>query len=149
MEQPTIFDESFEDASPIRRRALLSLILKIYIWAGLIIYSLVLLTTLVNSISLLIQYPSTLENSQWMLRVITSLFSASIVILMTASLWLEYKWAIRCNWICGGLYGLFLFISLFAGMMVAGVMIMAVCTIPYWYFLYQIKDQWEHEAVKG
>jgi hypothetical protein len=149
MKQPTIFDESFEDALPVRRRALLSIILKTYIWVGLIFYSLVLLTTLTKSISLLIEYPSTLENMQWVMQVITSILSSCIIILMTASLWFEQKWAIRCNWICGGLYGVFLFVALFMGMMGYATIIIALCSIPFWYLLFQIQDQWENEAVRG
>jgi len=149
MEQPTIFDASFEDALPVRRRALLSVILKFYIWAGLIFYGLSLLITLVNIISLLIKYPSTLENLQWVARVIVSILLSCIIIFMTASLWFEQKWAIRANWICGGLYGFLLLITLFSGLIGYASIIVALCTVPFWYLLYQIQDQWENEAVKG
>ncbi|WP_343688685.1 hypothetical protein [Chitinophaga sp.] len=149
MEQPTIFDESFGDSLPVRRRALLSIILKIYIWVGLIFYSLVLMATLVKGTSLLIKYPSTLENTQWVMQTIVSVLSSCIIILMTASLWFEQKWAIRCNWICGGVYGLLLFIALFTGRMGYAAVIVALCSIPFWCLLYKIQDQWENEAVSG
>lgn len=148
MEQPTIFEDNFGTEFRIRRRSLLPVFLKVYIWIGFVvavIFFLAILFALGFSQLILGEFG---QNYLVMagLAGMAALFSA-IIFSMTASLWFEVKWAIRYNWIMGAIWLVMLGVGFFTGGTKVSQVNGLVLTIPYWIMIYKIQYRWEQEAL--
>lgn len=155
MEQPTIFGEQFTMAFQLRRRRLLPVVLKVYIWIGFLI-TVVCLAVLLYTVcdDLFVRHRYRRQDSIFLVVMELSVGLGLITIFFTAvaSLWFEAKWAIRYNWIIGGLvFACILFIGaiIFGEMSLydMGVFVGPALTIPYFIMLYKIQYRWEHVAV--
>lgn len=151
MEQPTIFEESFGTELLIRRRSLLPVFLKVYIWIGFVLSALFFIAIFIAlgfSATLLgLNSHSTLGYSSIAVFLLVAILFAGILFSNTATLWFEMKWAIRYNWVMGGIWGLLLVLGIFMRTAEVGELIMVSLTIPYWVMIYKIQYQWENEAV--
>ncbi|QHS60871.1 hypothetical protein [Chitinophaga agri] len=146
-DQPSIFGDEFNGGIPVRRRELLSLFLKIYIWLGMSVsclFSLLLSITLV----MLLMWPSEdVRSSGWLPVIAASIFLMIAIItlfLMTFLVWREVKWAIKFNGIVAGCWLLFS-ASCFAiyGLSLLLLFIPFLVFLPYWIFLFRIQRKWE------
>jgi hypothetical protein len=140
MESRTIFDEPF---FPVRRRSLLPVLLKVYIWIGMVLGGLLFL---IASFLMPIRFLGGFRRWEVAVGLGLEILWAAIIFSMTALLWFERKWAIRYNWVGGVSYVVSLFFVLFSGQVRIPVYIVAVMTIPYWIMLYKIQYKWENEA---
>lgn len=148
MEQPTIFEESFGTEVLMRRRSLLPVLLKIYIWIGFILSGILFFAVLVSLGFSVVQVNLAGGNLVSIAALIGfSTLMAGILFSITATLWFEVKWAIRYNWVMGGVWLLLLLLSAFTG--AAGVyeILMVMMSVPYWIMIYQIQYRWENESV--
>ena len=133
-EQPVVFDETFDDGTNIRRRDIMPVGLKMYVWVGMVLG---VLFFMFPAISLLAY--ETVEGSQleYKLAVMLGFAILGIVLfVMTFLLWNEVKWAIRFNWVVMALFfviGIKMFTISFSGLLLA----------PYWIWLYRIQKKWE------
>jgi hypothetical protein len=153
-DQPTIFDETFDEGVKIRRRALMPFFLKIY----LIVFTLYAAYQVFGRSYYMYKITNFyVRNSLFgvsdlrvSMMIVRSFFGGAILVVAVLSLWMEWKWAIRYNW---GL--LFLSITMSVVDYVAGngytgyLGMVAVLVAPYYSMLYQIQKQWEREAVSG
>ncbi|WP_343675155.1 hypothetical protein [Chitinophaga sp.] len=150
MEQPTIFEEQFGTAFLVRRRSLLSTFLKIYIWAGVVIGGILFILTIlsgVGSFFLLATAGSKQSYLPFWELIGGGVILSGILISMTLVLWFEVKWAIRYNWVMGGIWILMMIVQLVMPTVKMGQINGMVLTIPYWIMIYQIQRQWEQAAV--
>jgi hypothetical protein len=148
MEQPTIFEESFGTEVLIRRRSLLPVFLKIYIWAGFVLSGILFLAVLVG----LGFWAAQVDFASGSMVSITTFLGlptlmVGIMFSLTATLWFEVKWAIRYNWIMGGVWLLLLLLIIFAGIAGIFLIMMVLVSIPYWVMIYQIQYRWENESI--
>ncbi|WPV67754.1 hypothetical protein [Chitinophaga sp. LS1] len=148
MEQPTIFEDNFGTEFRIRRRSLLPVFLKVYIWIGFVVamISFVAILFALGFSQLILGAFG--QNYLAMVGLVgmAALFSA-IIFSMTASLWFEVKWAIRYNWIMGAIWLVMLGVGFFTGDTKNSQINGLVLTIPYWIMIYKIQYRWEQEAV--
>lgn len=143
MEQPTTFPDQ------VRRRDILPVLLKIYIWLGFLL-SLVGLASFVFFITV----PTYGWPELWADPMFIGFFLGILVIFFTpfASLWFEFKWAVFYNEIVSVLVGLFIIIITWMTMANKGVwdpygLIFPALFIPYWVMLFKIQSRWEKEAL--
>lgn len=153
MEQPTIFEESFGTELLIRRRSLLPVFLKVYIWIGFVLSALFFIAILI-AIGFSVMMPgmysqNALGYGSIAVFFLAAILFAGILFSNTATLWFEVKWAIRFNWVMGGIWGLLLLLGIFMRTAGVGEFIIVGLTIPYWVMIYQIQYQWENEAVSA
>ncbi|WP_343673849.1 hypothetical protein [Chitinophaga sp.] len=153
-EQPSIFDDSFEAGLKLRRRALMPLILKIYLIVFALYGAYLIIGRFYFIYKLIFLYSRTsmlgINGMSFYLIILRSLLGAIVIVATILSMWMEWKWAIRFNWavliywtlmgvvdyVSGNGYGIYL-----------GVM--ALLLAPYFSILYQIQKRWEREAVSG
>lgn len=153
MEQPTIFEESFGTELLIRRRSLLPVFLKVYIWIGFVLSALFFIAILI-AIGFSVMMPgmysqNALGYGSIAVFFLVAILFGGILFSNTATLWFEVKWAIRFNWVMGGIWGLVLLLGIFMRTADMGEFIMVGLTIPYWVMIYNIQYQWENEAVSA
>jgi len=153
MEQPTIFEESFGTELLIRRRSLLPVFLKVYIWMGFVLSALFFIAILI-AIGFSARMPgrysqNALGYGSLAVYFLVAILFAGVLFSNTATLWFEVKWAIRYNWVMGGIWGLLLLLGIFMRTADMGEFIMVGLTIPYWVMIYNIQYQWENEAVSA
>lgn len=149
--QQTIFDDSFNQAPPIRRRDVMPLVLKIYVWLGMVMSGLSIL-----NVTFRFQYFRALMNngnntdSASIAPVIFIMSNALLIFFMTLLLWMEVKWAIKFNWGVGCFW--------LCGMVSAGIFIqnmavyflflpLLILMIPYFALLFYIRKKWTQKAV--
>jgi hypothetical protein len=143
MERPDITEAQFDTALLIRRRSLLGIYLRIYIWIGMIAACVGFIA--LAGIAIFDQH-HTLSPGESVIIAMLGVAGFGCLFFVPASLWFEWKWAIRYNWGVG--LGLVLmsfgFISdSFNGWMV----VVKIIPIPYWILLYKIQHAWEQEAI--
>ena len=151
--QETIFDDSFNQVPAIRRRDVMPLALKIYVWLGMISSGLTFLNVTVQFGS----FRKLMNNEKVtgilaMLPIIFILFNVLLIFLMTLLLWMEVKWAIKFNWVVGCLW-LCLITStsfVFENMAVYLLFIpFLIILAPYFILLFVIRKKWTQKAVSG
>ncbi|WP_343675157.1 hypothetical protein [Chitinophaga sp.] len=148
MEQPTIFEDQFETAFIVRRRSLLSIFLKLYIWAGFIIAGIFVLAVIVAILSAIFLETGNGEDPESLAaRMGLLLFLAGFIFSLTGSVWFEKKWAIRYNMIVGRIWGIYLIASLIMGTLPPTQIIILLFTLPYWFMLYKIRERWEKRGI--
>ncbi|WPQ63260.1 hypothetical protein SIO70_00085 [Chitinophaga sancti] len=156
MEQPSIFGEQFATAFQVRRRRMLPVFLKVYIWIGFLILLGCLIALLFSIGSdLLKHHHYKRRDSGWLVVVELSVGLGLITIFFTAvaALWFEAKWAIRYNWALGAiLLAIFLFVigisfDDWTGTDLTELSLPLVVAIPYYVMLYKIQYRWEHIAI--
>lgn len=148
MEQPTIFGDNFETEFRIRRRSLLPVFLKIYIWIGFVV-AVIFLGAILFTLSFSHLFWGGSTPSYWMMAGMAgmALVFSGVIFSMTATLWFEVKWAIRYNWIMGGIWLVMLILGFFTGATKMSQINGFILTIPYWIMIYRIQQRWEQEAV--
>jgi hypothetical protein len=146
MDQSTIFDKDFEAGLSIRRRELMSMWLKIYVWSGMIIGAgmvLILIATLCYI------WDTEGVNGTWITYLTYVLF---FVVTLTFFLkhylmWMESKQAIMWNIVIGILWLIITQFVLWMNFMSIIVLLEIAIPIPYWIMLSRIKYKWEQLAV--
>ncbi|WP_440134805.1 hypothetical protein [Chitinophaga sancti] len=151
MEQSTIFEESFGTELLTRRRSLLPLFLKVYIWIGIVLSCLLFFLLLITLGTFAFLIGSNNYNTLGYLSLagttgLTFIFSG-VIFSNVATLWFELKWAIRFNWVMGAIWALLLLLGFFRRTAGMGEFLLVCLTIPYWVMIYKIQYQWENEAV--
>jgi len=158
--QQSIFDQTFNDQQFIRRRSLLAPFLRIYTWVLLAIVSIILIVTLISLIDLVegLSYGNKVELGMtgyvnWMLLVsgISGVIGIALVFFLPPLLvWLERKWAIRYNWCAGGCWTILCILGIALNGLGAWLSIIPLLIFaPYWALLYNIRRDWEENAVSG
>lgn len=152
-EQESIFDTSFDSSVSIRRRQLLPLALKIYVWFFIAAGCLLLLRACWSFITVIqnVTGGSLLESMrQRVLYIGFAIYSfvpGAIFLLISICIWREAKWAIRINWGIGVilLVGIVSNIVGFYRDMSEGWtdLIPVVVFVPYWVMLFRIQKKWE------
>lgn len=148
MEQNTIFDKAFEEEISIRRRDLMSIWLKIYVWGGMIIGA-AMVITLIATICYLWSTEGT--NGTW-ITYLSYVFFLIVILsffLKHYLMWMEAKQAIVWNIIIGILWFVIVQFILWMNFMSLLVLLEVLIPIPYWIMLFRIKYKWEHVAVAG
>jgi len=159
LQQP-IFDESFHEPNLPRRRSLLKGVLKIYVWALILLggsafgYAayhfadamLFLLSVQHRSLEL----PFLVIFSRYLITFIAILVPGGMMLMPPLLVWLEWKWAIRFNWLAAGLWGLILVLNLMSGRRVGeDILLPLLVYLPYWLLLSRIQKDWEENTVGG
>jgi hypothetical protein len=156
MEQSTIFGERFGTEFLIRRRDLMSVLFKIYLCIGFLVF----LVCMGSLIFLLLGRKGEfriyqLRDPQVMIGIFLGLILLMVgAFISSASLWWEKKWAVQVNLILLSGYFLvqvwnFFYLmktSGFAVINLLGLLIVAL-GLPYWILLFRIRHRWEDEAV--
>ncbi|HEY9260617.1 hypothetical protein [Chitinophaga sp.] len=151
--QETIFDDSFTQVPILRRRAVMPLALKIYVWLGMVISGLAIV-----NVSFQFGHFRALMNSGYnygmvsLISVIFIMSNAALGFFMTLLLWLEVKWAVvfnlsvGCFWLCCmASTGFFL-----NDMAVYPLFLpFLVISTPYFILLFVIRKKWTQKAVSG
>lgn len=153
-EQPTIFDESFDEGLKTRRFSLMPLFLKIY----LVIFTIYAIYQVFGRSYYMYKMISFyvknnlfgVSDLRISMMIVRSFFGGAVIVITVLSLWLEWKWAIRYNWglllywiamgivdyTAGNGYGVYFGIA-------------ALLVAPYYSMLFQIQKRWERDAVSG
>lgn len=144
MQEESIFDSSFESTLFVRRKKLMPLFLKVYIWAGIVLG--VLFAALV--------FPATSDMYKvghvfYFSSLGLAILIAGFYILKYVLLLLEVKSAIRWNWWIGGVWNLLLILVFVNATLYLFIIGSIVVSVPYWVMLYKIQYRWEHEGVSG
>lgn len=148
MEQPTIFGEQFDKAFLVRRRSLLSVGLKIYIWLGMV-FACISCMTVLTTIYLNNERFRSLGINYFQMGgvLVVAMVFGGVIFSMTALLWLEVKWAIWYNWVIGGLWVMLLTFIYFTDVIMPIYRVGTLLTIPYWIMLFRIQRRWEQVAI--
>lgn len=156
MEQSTIFGEQFETEFLIRRRDLMSVLFKIYLCIGFLIF----LVCMVSLIFLFLGRKGEfriyqLRDPQIMIRIFLGLILLMVgAFISSASLWWEKKWAVQVNLILLGAYflmqiGNYFYVLYTIGFSLINTVVLFIVAlgVPYWILLFRIRHRWEDEAV--
>lgn len=151
-EQQSIFDAGFDDNLSIRRRTLLSLAVKMYVWFFMVLGCIFLLEGLCSLFSSLVGKSDLFSDTDmltyWIGRLILSFVGGSVLVLIGGVIWKEMKWAIRINWVFAVLTLLSLLFRMFdirTGVISEDLTIFlpTLFFLPYWIMLYRIQKRWE------
>jgi hypothetical protein len=143
-EQLVVFDETFLAE---RRRAIMPLGLKIYVWIGIVFGAFVSIGSLLMFLSLM---SAKVPQGNSLAVMAVSLPFGIGIFMMTFLLWSEVKWAIKFNWVIGALWVLLVLLgSVFTPTESIRYIISAILFLPYWIWLYRIQKKWESTAVRG
>lgn len=93
----SIFDRGFLDTPYIRRRELLPLALKIYIWIGMVIGGLSIVAILLKLLNYYLLVDNDPEPMMIILPLCLLLLGGILFFMMTFLLWMEVKWAVPLN----------------------------------------------------
>jgi hypothetical protein len=151
-EQQTIFDNSFKETSIVRRRDVMPLALKIYVWVGMVGSGLGIIKTIFSIPAYKALMNATNDPATIIFPVILLLSNALLIFLMTFLLWMEVKWAIKFNWGVGCLWVFFVLLACYAIQNLAAFSIFVpflVLFIPYFALLFYIRKKWTQKAVSG
>lgn len=140
MDQSTIFDDQFDQSILVRRRQLLPVLLKVYIWFGMVSAGIMLLAGLFTLASVLFIQGAGWAAASLVMFIIPFSFW---VFSMVAVLWFEKKWGIRYNYILGGIWLLLLIIAAISNGINFIQLLGGILSLPYWYLLYKIQSRWE------
>lgn len=148
MEQSTIFDKEFEEQISIRRRDLMPLWFRIYVWGGMIAGA-ALTILLIATICYLWRTEGT--NGTWITYLTYVLFMVLVLsfFLKHYLMWREAKQAITWNFIIGIVWFVIFQAVLWMNFMSWLVLFEILIPLPYWITLFRIKYKWEHVAVAG
>lgn len=145
-ETSSIFDESFNAGLPVHRRKLLHIFLRVFVWIGMVLSGLVTLLAVMNFFS----FRDIAEGTPGygigyvVSMSVMCLIPGAILFLMTFPVWMGAKWAINLNVVMAVVWG-FLLLSIVLTMGVPAIMLMlpsAIYLVPYWIFLFVIRDKW-------
>lgn len=152
MDQPaSIFDDQFDLDIPVRRRDLLSDVLKVFLWIIMSGAAIIGLGALMMIVCIMI-WPKELSPGGDEVTALLSfaflLFLVALGFVMTFLVWKEVKWAIKFNWV------IFAISLLFAGFMVLAFEVtaclilgpVAIFVLPYWIMLFLIRRKWEQSV---
>lgn len=144
MQEESIFDSAFESAFFVRRKKLMPLFLKVYIWAG-IVFGILFGVLLFPTTSDLYKVGDVFYfSSLGLVIIIVGFYILKYVLLL-----LEVKSAIRWNWWVGGVWNLFLILVFVNATLYLMIIVNIVVSVPYWVMLYKVQYRWEHEGVSG
>jgi hypothetical protein len=147
-EQPSIFDEQFNVDVPVRRRQLLSPVLKVYIWIGMIVSGFLGLSVASTVFLNIYSFSERRFAAEGWGPVIVGCITGSIIVaalfLMAFLVWKEVRWAIRFNWVVAALWTAFVA----SGVAISGTAILMLAApslilVPYWILLFRIQRKWE------
>lgn len=156
-EQPSIFDEDFLQETSIRRRRLMPLALKIYVWYFMVTSALSLISTVYFYFLSASPFQFELSNALSLLTFISSLFFVALTFLSNLFILLEKKWAILFALIVTALsiisrsyasYKILNYTEPSISNITTGVGWLLI-RIPYLIILLKIKRDWEMKAVAG
>lgn len=146
-QQQVVFDETFYVGFNERRRNLMPTGLKIYVWLGMVFGALLAITTIFTFFNLN-DAKVPMETSLTLLVV--GLPFGIAIFTMTFLLWSEVKWAIKFNWVIGALWILLVLLGLgFTPGQSLRCIIFSIVFLPYWIWLYRIREKWETTFVRG
>ncbi|SFO21754.1 hypothetical protein SAMN05428949_4508 [Chitinophaga sp. YR627] len=145
-ETSSIFDESFNAGLPVHRRELLHIFLRVFVWIGMVLSGLVTLLAVMNFFSFrdIAEGNPGYGTGYIVSMSVMCLIPGAILFLMTFPVWMGAKWAINLNVIMAVVWG-FLLLSIVLTMGLPAVMLMipsAIYLVPYWIFLFVIRDKW-------
>jgi len=157
-QQSSIFDHDFLQETYIRRRQLMPLALKIFVWFFLVASA----YAVVNTVYFFFQYTlpmlSGVDNIIVLTTLFTSLFFSTLNVLSPLFILLEKKWAILFALIVTVLsllswsYSIYKMLSARLGdptvTILTSVFLMSL-KIPYLVMLLRIKKDWETKAIAG
>jgi hypothetical protein len=153
-EQQTIFDENFNEDVSTRRRAIIPLTVKLYVWIGMLLggtsFGYLLIENLNEFLGIVTIDSHSISWSYNVGSAIGLMIPSLLLFFMTFLLWIEVKWAIRFNW---GVVAFNILIIMVAVLIngLSGILaiIPVMFFIPYWVLLYRIQKRWESTAVPG
>lgn len=146
-EQPVIFDETFDAGFNERRRAIMPLGLKIYVWIGMVFGAFFSIASLFVFVGL---GSVTTSISSSLALIAISLPFGIVVFMMTFLLWTEVKWAIRFNWVFGALWVLLVILGfVLTPAQSLRYVVSAILFAPYWIWLFRIRKRWENTSIRG
>lgn len=153
-EQPSIFDDSFDAGLKLRRRALMPLFLKIYLILFTIYGAYQVFGRSYYMYKLIHFYVQTnlfgVSDMRFALMIARSFLGAVVIVTMILSLWMEWKWAIRFNWVILVYWTLMAVVDYVTGNGYGVYLgVVAVVLAPYYSMLYHIQKRWEQDAVSG
>lgn len=152
-EQTTIFDDSFDALRP-RRFTLMPLFLKIY----LILFSIYgIYQVFGRSYYMYKMIHFYVEQDLFgvsdlriTIMLARSFLGAVVIVTMLLSLWMEWKWAIRFNWVVLVYWALMAVVDYVSGNGYGYYLgIIALVLAPYYSMLYHIQKRWERDAVSS
>lgn len=151
-EQQSIFDTSFDSNLSIRRRELLPLALKIYIWVFMVLGGIFLLGGCFTMVNLFVTATGDgrVGEPNYLLLIVnmlSCLLPATVFLSISIPIWREAKWGIRVNW---G-FGVFLLliitmntINFSMGLQDIWVLFVPLMIfVPYWVMLFRVQKKWE------
>ncbi|HEU4553198.1 MAG TPA: hypothetical protein VFS25_10210 [Chitinophaga sp.] len=157
--EPSIFDKEFLQEAFVRRRRLMPLALKIYVWFYIIVGAYTLLSALAG---VLRQYLDAgmreylFTNNAILVFAFCSVLLAGLRVLSNIFIWVEKKTAIRFTLIVVVVQLVSTIVSMIYIRMLLGKFLTlkieiayAVLEIPYVLMLLKIKKAWETTAVSG
>jgi hypothetical protein len=146
-QQEVVFDEKFYQGINERRRAIMPLGLKIYVWIGMVTGVLIFISPFITALGRRPEDAVPLRYT-WLLIAVTAPFGAAIF-MMTFFLWSEVKWAIKFNWVTGAFWLFCVCLGFLVGDQGFRYLISFSFLVPYWIWLYRIQEKWENTAVSG
>ncbi|SEW49613.1 hypothetical protein [Chitinophaga arvensicola] len=141
----SIFDEAFGQPAPVRRRAILPLVLKIYIWFFMVGGVFALLGSFFSIGEFRQQMNTTADPLMVILPIIFIVIYCVCIFLMGWLLWRGVKWALRFNLVIG-IFGL-IFIGLLllnfpSGGALSLILPLLLFFTPYFLMLISIRKKW-------
>jgi len=158
--QQSIFDETFHEYQHTRRRSLLNLMLKIYIWTLMVIGAFVCIGVSMISGNIFKQFPDLTRRNAGLsdyqlaslviLQFVTMFLLGAMLFLPPLLVWLERKLAVRFNWLAVGFWILIAILNIvFRGREGLISLIPVMILVPYWIRLFMIQREWEQNAISG
>ncbi|TWW00827.1 hypothetical protein [Chitinophaga pinensis] len=145
-ETSSIFDESFNAGLPVRRRKLLSTILRVFVWIGMLLSGLISLLVFINMVNIRDVMDRVPDYSAIYVAglLLACLIPGAILFLMTFPVWMEARWAINFNVVLAVMWA-FLLLTLVLFLGIPSIMLMlpsALYLVPYWILLFSIRKKW-------
>lgn len=145
-EASSIFDESFNTGLPVSRRELLSTVLRVFVWIGMVLSGLIAFLVFMNvvNISKVFEGGSNFGVGYFIGMTLAAMAPGAILFAMTFPVWMGAKWAINLNLVLAVVWGfLFLIFVLFMGAPMIMLMLPgALYLVPYWILLFSIRKKW-------
>lgn len=146
-EQSYIFDDQFNENYPVRRRQLLSTVLKVYLWIGMMgAVMLALWWTFEMGSQMFRLYEIGRLRKGWLFEVVSYtvvMLPICYLFLMTFLVWKEVKWAIKFNILAASLFLVFMVIGLSEDYLNLTNALTIIVIVPYFILLFRIQKKWE------
>ncbi|MBO9729657.1 MAG: hypothetical protein J7623_13555 [Chitinophaga sp.] len=143
----SIFDRGFLDTPYIRRRELLPLALKIYIWFGMVFGGLTFISALLNTYNYYMRMDSDPEPMMTIFPLCTLQLAGILLFLMTLLLWMEVSWAVKFNLIIGITWFCFNLLMFIIYPNIGILYLLLPCLliqIPYFVLVFLLRKKWTH-----